>query len=75
MKPAGVIALAAFFVAEPARYAQTDDTAKAVVRIKAETVVKMRALLLMKTDEKYTVEYSNYRKFSTDVNIVERYLP
>jgi hypothetical protein len=37
--------------------------------VRAETLIKMRALLLMKTNEKYTVEYSNYRKFTTDVVI------
>jgi hypothetical protein len=37
--------------------------------IKAETLIKMRSLLVMKTNEKYTVEYSNYRKFSTDTLI------
>jgi|SRR5688572_8594181 len=36
---------------------------------KAETVMKSRALLVLKTNEKYTVEYSNYRKFTTDVLI------
>jgi len=37
--------------------------------VKAETVLNMRALLVMKTNQKYTYEYSNYRKFSTDVII------
>jgi hypothetical protein len=37
--------------------------------VKAETRVKMRALLVMKTNQKYTYEYTNYRKFSTDVRI------
>jgi hypothetical protein len=37
--------------------------------VKAETVLNMRALLVMKTNQKYTYEYSNYRKFSTDVVI------
>jgi hypothetical protein len=36
---------------------------------KAETVLKSRALLVMKTNEKYTVEYDDYRKFSTEVLI------
>jgi len=36
---------------------------------KAETVMKSRSLLVMKTNEKYTAEYTNYRKFSTDVLI------
>jgi hypothetical protein len=35
--------------------------------VKAETVIKMRQLLVMKTDQKYTYEYGNYRKFSTEV--------
>jgi hypothetical protein len=34
---------------------------------RAETVIKMRSLLVMKTNEKYTAEYSNYRKFTTDI--------
>jgi hypothetical protein len=37
--------------------------------VKAETVIKMRALLLMKTNQRNTYEYSNYRQFSTDVVI------
>ena len=38
--------------------------------VKAETTMKMRQLLVTKTDEKYTAEYSNYRKFSTDSKII-----
>jgi hypothetical protein len=38
--------------------------------VKAETTLRMRQLLLMKTNEKYTVEYGNYRKFSTDSRIL-----
>ena len=38
--------------------------------VKAETTLKMRQLLVTKTNEKYTAEYSNYRKFSTDSKII-----
>jgi hypothetical protein len=38
--------------------------------VKAETTVKMRQLLVTQTNEKYTVEYENYRKFSTDSRIL-----
>jgi len=37
--------------------------------VSAETEIKMKSLLVMKTNEKYSVQYSNYRKFSTDVLI------
>jgi len=38
--------------------------------VKAETTMRMRQLLVTKTNEKYTVEYGNYRKFSTDSRIL-----
>ena len=40
------------------------------LRVKAETTLKMRQLLVTKTNEKFTAEYSNYRKFSTDSKII-----
>jgi hypothetical protein len=39
--------------------------------VKAQTRLKMRALLVMKTNQEYIYEYSNYRKFSTDVRVLE----
>ena len=38
---------------------------------RAETVLKMRALLVMKTNQRYIYEWGNYRKFSTDVRVLE----
>jgi hypothetical protein len=38
--------------------------------VRAETMIRMRQLLVTKTNEKYTVEYGNYRKFSTDSKII-----
>jgi hypothetical protein len=38
---------------------------------KAETLLRMRQGLVVKTDQRYTYEYDNYRKFTTDVKILE----
>jgi len=38
---------------------------------RAETVLKIRALLVMKTNQRYIYEWGNYRKFSTDVRVLE----
>jgi len=38
--------------------------------VKAETTMRMRQLMVTKTNEKYTVEYGDYRKFSTDSRIL-----
>jgi hypothetical protein len=39
---------------------------------KAETILRMRQGLVVKTNQKYTYEYDNYRRFTTDVKIPER---
>jgi hypothetical protein len=38
--------------------------------VRAETTIRLRQLLVTKTNEKYIVEYGNYRKFSTDSRIL-----
>jgi hypothetical protein len=39
---------------------------------KAETMLRMRQGLLVKTNQRYTYEYDNYRRFTTDVKTLER---
>jgi hypothetical protein len=36
---------------------------------KAETFLRMKQGLFVKTNQRYTYEYGNYRKFSTDVKL------
>jgi hypothetical protein len=63
----GKVSAGSTYVMELAK--QIDDS---WLPAKAETVLRMRQLLVIKTNQKYTYRYSSYRKFSTDVLLREK---